>query len=669
MTRETEKDNRGEPEKRKNAAAERDGDRERGHSPIEDFGQLRDRVSESFLGSISRDKDESVLADLKTRLILSLIFVVPLLLGTLLGRQESFNMLLFQIAVLIPLIVVNHRVFIDGAAAIRRGNPEKNTLAAIASLMAILILQLETAGVVLSTMAVCRYCEAYIRLRLRTHLSDLIEGKPDDRDVEEGQLVTIEGGDVIPADGIIHRGEGSLNEQLITGERVLRKRKKGDVVFAGTVNAGEPLEIRITRTGQDRVIEQIIQHMGRAMVTKAPMARRAEKAARWFVIIAIAAAVIAGLVWGSLPGDFMAGVTTAISVLIIASPYAFSASVPMVIQAAVVLGASQGILIRDAKVLEDTRDLNTVVMNKTGTITAGLPEISDVIPVRGDFDLRLAGILEKGSDHPIGKKIFQEAERQYGELRAAEMVNSSSGLGLIRSLEGKTWYIGNSEHMRRHHVSIEADRVEELFRQGKSLIFFAEETELAGIIALRDAPAPASLKAITQIEEMGIDVVMVTGDARETAEAIRYEVGIDHIFALVRPGERKRVVEQIQNDKKCRVAMIGDGVKDAPAIKAADLGIAIGSGKDIYIGPADIVLISEDLLDVVRAIRLSRITNRVLRQSMALAYVYNIAAILAAGFLAPFAGLFLAPVAAALCMCASQILIVLNPIRIRKREL
>ena len=634
-----------------------------------DLDQIRGRVSESFLGSISRDKDESVLSDLKNRMILSIVFAVPLLFVSIWPDLYPKGRIALEIIFLIPLIIVNHRVFVDGVTAIRHGNPEKNTLAALGSLVAIIMLQFEAAGVVLATMAVCRYCEAYIRLQLKTHLTDLIEKTPDDSELTLGEEIAIGTGETIPADGVVRSEAGSVDEILITGEKIPVPKKRGDAVYAGTVNAGGEIDIRVSRLGEDRVIDEIIHHIGRSLTTKAPMAAKAERVARRLVLAVIFAALVAGVAWGYFTGDIEMGATTAISVLIIASPYAFSASIPMVIQAAIIRGTEQGILIRSAKVLEETQDLNTVVLNKTGTITAGLPEISDVIPVTDEFDLRLAGALEWGADHPFGRTIYDTAAKEYDQIPESEMVESTSGLGLVRRLDGKLYYVGNSAYMHEFGISTEIDGVDDLFRQGKSLVFFADETHVIGIIALRDAPKPASLKAMSQIEGMGIDVVMVTGDTRETAEAIRYEMGIDHIFALVRAGEKKKVVQRIQEEKKRLVAMIGDGVKDAPAIKAASLGIAIATGKDIYIGPADIVLISDDLLDVVRAIRLSRITNRVLRQSIFLAWFYNILAVLAAGLLVPFAGMVMAPVAAALCMCASQVLIVLNPIRIRSREL
>ncbi|MBQ6401967.1 MAG: heavy metal translocating P-type ATPase [Firmicutes bacterium] len=642
---------------------------------------IRTRIEDSSLGSfleaISHDEGETELTDLRKRMVLSLVFlaaqVAVWILDTRFSADLQWNpkvLLLVEAVLLIPLIALNHRCFVDGFRAIRRAQPEKNTLAALGSVLAVAILHFVTAGVVLTTIAVCRYWEAWIRCRLTVHLADLIDREPDDEGIKKGDILTVGPGEIFPADGVVLSGGSSVDEELITGARVPARKDDGDEVFAGTQNVTAEVSVRVINTGEDRVISRIILHISRAFLTKPPLAARAERTARRFVAAVIVIAALVTAMWMLAETPFPQAMLMGISILIIANPYAFSVAPPMGVLASTARGAEYGILISSARLLDKIRDINTIVINKTGTITSGQPEISDVIPYQEGFDLKLAGILETDAKHPFGKMIRREAKEQFGEIPEAEVTEIIEGRGFRCRYQGKDYLVGNSALMGENGISTEDEQTRKLFRQGKSLVFFAGDRGVEGIIALRDIPKPSSLKAITRLEEAGIDVVMITGDSRETAEAIRSEVGIDHIFAETLPEQKQSIVEKIRKEKKKIVAVVGDGVQDAPALDAADLGIAIGTGRDIYIGPADIVLVSDDLLDVNRAMRLSRMTLRNLRQSIAFAYIYNsLAIIAAAGLLVLITGITIAPVASALCMCASQILVALNALRIRRVRL
>lgn len=627
-----------------------------------------DRTWNGFIHAISRDENEAAESDLKKRMALSLVLLAAQLAihFSVAGRYA----IIAEGSILALLIIVNIRCFSDGFMSVKRRQPEKNLLAAIGTILTICILHFVTAGTIMTAMAICRYLEAYISLKLNTHLTDLIELEPSDSGIHEGDIIQILEGEVIPVDGIIMSGGTTIDEEMITGERIPAMKRDGDLVFAGTRNLSSEITIKVTHVGGRRVISRIILHIGRSITTKPPKSKRYEKVARRFVIAVIAIAVVAAALWAVATGDIVKAVITGTTVLIIANPYAFSVSIPMTVLAAVIRGAEHGILIRSANILEDTRDINTIIINKRGTVTAGDPEISDVIPIEDEFDLKLAGILESGAKHPFGQMIYRKAVAEFGDLPDVEQVESIEGRGISCWYKGNIYAVGNAAYMVDKGVYSSTSETDALFRQGKSLVFFADEKKILGVIALRDAPKPQSLKAITQMENMGLDVVMVTGDSRQTADAIRSEIGLDQVYADILPSEKAGVVDKIRHGNDKIVAMVGDGRKDGPAIRAADLGIAIGSGRQISISDADIILVTDDLLDVVRAMRLSKLSVRNLRQSVAFAYAYNTLAILcAAGIFSLFTGMTLIPVAAAVCMCASQILVTLNSFRIRRARL
>ena len=623
------------------------------------------KIRDNIIEAVSGDREEQVLEDLRRRLFVSLSFVLPLLIFGWTENENSIH-LAIEIVLVIPIIIVNHRVFIDGFAAFHSRRPEKNTLAAIGTIASLAMLQFVSAGIFLTTMALCRWTEAYIRCKLDEHLKNLIEAEPDVQGISEGDVLTIAPDEVIPADGRILSGRSAINEEIITGERVPPEKRKGEPVFAGTRNLSSEIEMEVLRTGENTTISRIIDHITASIATRPPVSAGAEKAGRIVVLAVIVLAVIASAIWIASGSGMVDGVMTGVTILIIASPYAFSVGIPMSILAATVCGAKEGILIRSADILELARDINTIAMNKTGTITVGRPQISEVILIDDGFTLRTAGAIEKCAHHPVGREILRAAEEQFGQIEAAENVVETPGRGICGIVEGKKYYGGNATYMQENGISINLPDAEPLFRQGKSLVFFANESRVVGLIALRDAPKPVSLKAITRIEGMGIDVVMLTGDSRPTAEAIRNEVGIDEVHAEIHPEEKARVIDALRGQDEKLVAMVGDGVDDAEAIARSDMGIAIGTGPEIDVQPADVILIEDDLMDVVRAIFLSRQTMRGIRQNIAFAYVYNIvAATAAASVLVPLTGPVFAPVIAALCMCASQLLVAAHALRVK----
>ena len=623
-----------------------------------------------FINAISRDENEAAASDLKMRMILSIIFLAGQTGAFAIDHEMEIARLAVRAVFLLLLIIVNYGCFTDAFRSISERRPEKNLLAAVGVILAIAILRFVTAGVVLTTMAVCRYLEAYIKLKLHSHLTTLTEIEPSDDGISEGDTVEIGPGEILPVDGEIVRGETAVDEELITGERIPAKKSVGDIVLAGTMNIASDITIKVMRTGGKRTISRIVMHMSRAVMTRSPKTEKYEKIARNFVIIVLAVAAVTGALWLFAEKGVVDASIAAIAILLIANPYAFSVAIPMNVLAAVVRGSEHGILIRSAGILEETRDINTIVVNKRGTVTEGEPEISDVIPLDKSFDLKLAGILEAGADHPYGRLIFKEASKEHGEIPHADITENVEGRGICCTFEGKEYTVGNEAFMNSRNIPVDEKAAGYLFRQGKSLVFFAEEEKVLGMIALRDVPKPANLKAITRMENMGLDVVMLTSDSRKTAEALRSEAGIDHIFADILPSEKKDIVERIRKEKKKIVAMVGDGIYDAKAIEASDLGIAISTGKDINISSADMVLVTDDLLDVVRAMKLSRFSVRNLRQCVAFAYVYNIIAIICAtGLFALFTGVTLMPEASALCMCASQALVTLNSLRLKRTRL
>lgn len=634
-----------------------------------DLQQIGGRIRENIIEPVINDREEKALDDLKHRMIASLIFVVPLLFVTAFEHDALWGRVL-EIVLVIPIIAVNHRVFIDGFTSIQRRRPEKNTLAAIGTIAALIMMQFPTAGIFLTTMALCRFSEAYVNYKLDDHLKKLIKAEPEDPQLEEGAVITVAEGERIPADGEIIDGETVIDEELITGERVPADRTAPDPVFAGTKNLTAPFTMRVSRTGKDTTISRIIDHISISIATRPPISERAEKAARIFVLIVIMLAVLAAIAWIPLGGGWQNSVMTGITILIIASPYAFSVGIPMCVLGATVRSAKNGILIRSADILELARDINTIALNKTGTVTAGKPQISDVVSIEDGFTLQMAGALEQHSAHPSGMEIYRAALEKYGSVPEAQQLEYCSGRGVKGMVDGRVLLSGNGAFMRENGISTSVPEADTLYRQGKSIVYYANESRVIGLIALRDGPKPVSLKGISRIEDMGIDVVMLTGDGRPTAEAIRSEVGIDKAFAELPPEGKAEVIETLRGNGEKVVAMVGDGIDDADAIAKADIGVAIGCGPDINAGPADVILIADDLTDVVRAIVLSRKTIRIIRQNMAFAYCYNILAIAAAaGILVPLTGPVLAPVLAALCMCASQILVVVSTMRVKKTSL
>ena len=633
---------------------------------IQDIGN---RIKDSIRDAVYADEDQMVLEDMKKRMIISLVFTVPLMIVAVLTYAQMWGIVI-EIALLIPVVVVNLRSIRSGVSAVKDRRPERNLLALIAAAAAVVLMQFAGAGLILSAAAVCRYFECFINCRLDEHLKDLIMAEIQGEEFQPGDEITVGAGERIPADGVITGGISTVDEDLITGVRTAPEKREGDFAFAGTKVVTGEINVRVKRTGRDTVIRRIIDHITEAVATKAPISRKAEKSARTIVGIVLALAVITGLVWASSGVKPVAAALAAISILVIANPYAISVGVPMSVLAATVRGAENGILIRSADILESTRDINTVIMNKTGTITFGNPQISDVMQFSDGFTLRLAGALERGARHPVGRAIYRAACGTYEDIPAAEKLEYIPGRGVRGRVDGTDYLAGNTAFMSENGISLNQPELEPLIQQGKNIIYFANSSRIIGAVALRDVPKPSSIKAITRIEGMGINVVMLTGDSFPTAQALKEEVGIDDVYAEILPGKKGEIVEQLREEKDVLLAMVGDGVYDADAISKADLGIAIGTGRDINIAPADIVLITDDLMDVVRAVRLSRLANRSIRQSIYFGIIYNILAIIfAAVFLIPMAGPVLGPPIAAFCMCASQFLVVLNTLRLKQARL
>jgi len=494
-------------------------------------------------------------------------------------------------------------------------------------------------------------------------------------EIKLGDIIILKPGDKVPVDGEIIEGETSIDESLITGEAIPVAKKKGDQVIGGSINISGSVKFKATRVGKDTALAQIIKLVEIAQSSKAPRQKIADRFAKYLVIIAVGGGLITFAVWFFLIGQpLMFALTFAISTVVIACPDALGLATPTAVAVGTGLGAKHNILIKDAPTLEQVSKIQTVVLDKTGTLTEGRPKITDIITLNElteDEVIRLTAAAEAKSSHPLSKAILEEvAKRKLNIPTDVKNFHNLAGHGVEAVVDGKHVLVGTGKLMKDRNINIEPLKkdMDKLLADGKTLMFVAIEKKVVALIAAADLIKPTAKKAIDRMKELGLEVVMMTGDNKKTADAIGKQLGIKRIFAEVLPEEKARYIKKLQDEGKF-VAMVGDGVNDAPALAQADIGIAIGAGTDVAIETAKVVLMKSDPADVVRAIKLSKATVRKMKQNLFWASIYNLLAIpIAAGVLYPKFGIELRPEFAALLMSLSSIIVATNAVLLNRAE-
>ncbi|HHV98751.1 MAG TPA: heavy metal translocating P-type ATPase [Clostridiaceae bacterium] len=663
-----------------------------------------------------REKEHRMkeMTSLWRKFLLSAIFTVPLFyisMGHMIGlplpdfispHMNSFNFALVQLLLVLPVVAAGYRFYTVGFGKLLRREPNMDSLIAVGTSAALIYgiyaviqifngnteyasdLYFESAGVIITLILLGKYLEAVSKGKTSEAIKKLMgltpktatiihDGKemtiPID-EVEVGDIILVKPGERIPVDGEVIEGRTSVDESMLTGESIPVEKNPGDTVIGASINKNGTIKFRASKVGKDTVLAQIIKLVEDAQGSKAPIAKAADVIAGYFVPIVMAIALISGLAWYISGKSVVFSLTIFISVLVIACPCALGLATPTAIMVGTGKGAEHGVLIKSGEALETAHSINTVVLDKTGTITEGKPVVTDIITAGGISEaelLQLSASAEKGSEHPLGEAIVNRANEKGIDILESESFEAIPGQGIQVAIQGKELLLGNKKLMDERKVDITLqEEADKLAQEGKTPMFIAMDGRIAGIIAVADVVKPGSKKAIKTLHDMGIEVAMLTGDNRRTAEAIAKQIGVDRVLAEVLPQDKAEEVKKLQQEGK-KVAMVGDGINDAPALAQADIGIAIGSGTDIAMESADIVLMRSDLMDVPTSILLSRKTIRNIRQNLFWAFAYNTLGIpVAAGVLHIFGGPLLNPMIAAAAMAFSSVSVVTNALRLRK---
>ena len=549
-------------------------------------------------------------------------------------------------------------------------------------------LYFEAAAVITVLVLLGQLLEAKARARTGEAIQSLIglaaktahrlrDGKEEDVPVDEiavGDLLRVRPGEKVPIDGTITESGGNLDESMMTGEPMPIAKKEGDPVIGATLNQTGSFVMRAEKIGSDTLLSQIVHMVAEAQRSRAPIQKVADTVAGWFVPIVVAAAVVTFIVWAIFgPAPAMAfALVNAVSVLIIACPCALGLATPMSIMVGVGRAAGMGILVKNAGAIELAEKVTHLVTDKTGTLTAGKPRVTDVIPASGyesDALLRLAASIESPSEHPLARAVVDAAKESNIELFPVTDFESITAGGVTGIVDGKAVRIGKSSFLSEHGIAIVGDweqRAKALREKARTVVWVGIGTELAGILAIADPIKESSAAAICALHEMGLKIIMCTGDNRATAEAVARELGIDEVHAEVMPQDKIELIRKLKHQGAV-VAMAGDGINDAPALAAADVGIAMGAGTDVAIGSAAITLVKGDLLAIAKSIRLSRAVMRNIRQNLFFAFIYNAVGVpIAAGVLYPFFGILLSPMIAGAAMSFSSVSVIMNALRLRK---
>ena len=658
---------------------------------------------------------------MKGRLVWSLAFLLPLMYvnmghmlglplpGVLTGAENAMSYALTQLLLVLPILYLNDSYFKGGFRSLRRGAPNMDALIAIGASAGMLYslyslyvigyalghgdlataeeyhmkhLYLESAGMILTLIDVGKYLEARSKGKTTDALKALMnlqpktatvlrEGAEREVAVEEvavGDVVCVKPGQGIPVDGVVLSGSTSVDESALTGEPIPAEKHPGDRVSGGTINGNGAFTFTASRVGEDTTLSQIIRLVQDASASKAPIAKLADRVAGVFVPVVLGIAAVTALVWILLTADVTQALTAGMAVVVISCPCSLGLATPVAIMVGTGKGAELGILFKSAESLETLHKTDTIVLDKTGTITQGRPKVTDLLPAEGRTPeelLMLAASLEAASEHPLAQAITAEAAQRNIPLAPVTDYSALPGLGLEAKMDGDSYAAGNLRLMERLGVALDPALSRTLAEEGKTPLYFSENGVYLGTIAVSDPVKPSSREAIAALGEMGVRVVMLTGDNRRTAEAVARELGIDRVISDVLPTEKERQVAALQEQGHC-VAMVGDGINDAPALARADVGLAIGAGTDVAIDSADVVLVKSDLRDAADAIRLSKATIRNIRQNLFWAFCYNAVCIpFAAGVFYPLTHTLLDPMFAAAAMSLSSFTVVSNALRLR----
>lgn len=676
---------------------------------------------------------EQNVKNMKKRLIVSLIFWIPLMyvsmghmiyqwlnipmppftMNFLHGNENAITYAFTQFLLLLPILIANHKYFKNGFKTLWHRSPNMDSLIAIGAGAAILYgifaiyrigyamghgdmavvhqyahdLYFESAGTILTLITIGKYLEtkskgktseAITKLlnlapKTVTAVRDGVEQVVDAADVEKGEIFLVKPGESVAVDGIVLEGKSSFDESAITGESIPVPKQEGDTIVSASINKSGLIRAKATKVGEDTTIAQIIRLVEEASSSKAPIAKMADKIAGVFVPAVITIALITGVIWLISGATFEFAMSTAIAVLVISCPCALGLATPVAIMVGTGKGAENGILIKSGDALETAHQIDTVVLDKTGTITQGKPVVTDIICAAGkNADktqlLQIAGSLEKGSEHPLAEAIVNYCVTNNISLEKVTDFNALFGKGIEGTVSGTHYYAGNEKMMEEKGISLSTEQknqIQALAKQGRTPLLFADEKQFLGIVAVADVVKPTSKEAVQKFRDYGIHVIMLTGDNEVTAQAIKEQVGIDEVIAGVLPTQKEEKISALKQAGH-KVAMIGDGVNDAPALASADVGIAIGAGTDVAIESADIVLMKNDLLDAVGAVKLSKAVIRNIKENLFWAFFYNSIGIpLAAGVLYPLFQIKLNPMFGAAAMSLSSVCVVSNALRLR----
>lgn len=662
----------------------------------------------------NKEKKQKEIKSLWNRFLISALFTAPLLyiaMGHLVNaplpdfinpmmNPEAFAIV--QLVLTLPVVAVNSKIYRNGFKALSKGHPNMDSLISLGTSAAFLYgvfatvmifrgevayaneLYYETAAVILALIVLGKYLETLTKGKTSEAIKKLMglapktalvvrNGKESEISIDEvvvGDIIVVRPGGKTPVDGVVIEGLTSVDESMLTGESIPVEKSVGDAIIGASINKNGTIRYKATKVGKDTALSQIIKLVEDAQGSKAPIAKMADIISGYFVPIVIAIAILSAIAWYFAGQTGVFALTIAISVLVIACPCALGLATPTAIMIGTGKGAEHGVLFKSGTALETTHKLNTIVFDKTGTITEGKPKVTDIITAEGISEtelLTLSASAEKGSEHPLGEAIVNSAEEKGLAFLKTETFNAIPGHGIEVTINGQHLLLGNKKLMDERHIGLGnlVSASDALASQGKTPMYIAKDGKIAGIIAVADTVKESSLRAIKKLHKMGIEVAMITGDNKRTAEAIAKQVGIDRVLSEVLPEDKANEVKKLQDEGK-KVGMVGDGINDAPALAQADVGIAIGSGTDVAIESADVVLMRSDLMDVPTAVELSKSTIRNIKENLFWAFAYNILGIpFAMGVVYAFGGPLLSPVIAAAAMSFSSISVLLNALRLK----